>query len=101
VWYPAHQTGELVPAIGMYHAPFNALVSSLPVFTPTDGRQLEEGRPAELLFLSSTGAGFSTALTALARYHPVVVRTTVWRDGQAVLHAWLIVLGSFARAGLA
>jgi hypothetical protein len=101
MWYPAHQTGALVPVIGMYHAPFNSLVSSLPVFTPTDAMQLEQRRPAELLFLSVTGAQFSTALTAVARYRPVVVRTTVMRYQQAVLHVWLVVLGSFAHAGVA
>jgi hypothetical protein len=46
--------------------------------------------------LSLTGAGFDSALVALGRYQPLVVRTTVLHKGTAVLHAWLIVLRSFA-----
>jgi hypothetical protein len=101
MWYPTHQTGGLIPAIGMYHAPFNSLDSSLPLFTRADTRELKRRRPAEVLFLSTTGAQFTTALAVLTPYHPVLVRTTVMRYGQAVLHAWLVVLGSFAHAGVA
>ena len=99
MWYPRAQTSELVPAIGMYHAPFNSLDSGLPTFTHLDLREMEQRRPAELLFLSTTGARFTTALRALARFQPHVVRTTVMRHGSAVLHLWLVVLGSYAHAG--
>ncbi len=47
--------------------------------------------------LSTTGAMFESAFEYLGPYRPVLARTGVLRDGQAVLHVWLIVLKAFAR----
>jgi len=38
-------------------------------------------RPAEVLLLSTTGAGFTTALQYLGPYRPVLARTAELRDG--------------------
>jgi hypothetical protein len=81
----------------MYHEGFDALPTGLPHLSAADAGRLAYRRPAELLLLSTTGAQFETALAALAPYRPVLLRTTVMREGAAVLHAWLIGLGSFAR----
>jgi hypothetical protein len=97
MWYPRDQTAVLIGPLGMYHDFFNSLASSLPDFTPLAASILANRRPAEVLFLSTTGAQFGAALNALTTYRPVLLRTTVMRRGPAVLHAWLILLRSFAR----
>ncbi len=38
-------------------------------------------------------------LEALAPYQPRLLRATVLRSGNSVLHAWLVALGRWARAG--
>ena len=95
MWFPWDQLGSLVEPYGMYHAAFDSLSTGFPVLTGADATILANRRPAELLLLSTTGDQFGTAFAALAPYRPVLVRTTVMRQGPAVLHAWLILLFVF------
>jgi hypothetical protein len=95
MWFPWNQ--PLLEPVGIFHEGYDALGPGFPTLTASDVNKLAHRRPAELLFLSLTGASFRPALSALGRYLPVLVRTTVLRDGSAVLHAWLVVLRSFAR----
>jgi 4-amino-4-deoxy-L-arabinose transferase-like glycosyltransferase len=97
MWLPGDQVGELRGPIGIYHGGFNLLPTGLPILSAPDAATLENRRPAELLLLSTTGARFEAALVSLGPYHTVLARTTVMRQGTAVLHAWLIILKSFAR----
>ena len=95
MWVPATELGLLIEPVGMYHGGFNLLTSDLPVLGASDAALLAKRRPAELVFLSTKGTQFETALVDLGPYRPVLVRTTVMRRGTAVLHAWLIDLGLF------
>jgi 4-amino-4-deoxy-L-arabinose transferase-like glycosyltransferase len=88
---------QFLEPVGIFHEGFDSLGPGFPVLSAADERQLARRKPAEMLLFSLTGDGFPTALTALARYKPVLIRTTVLRHGRAVLHAWLIILRSFAR----
>jgi hypothetical protein len=96
-WTPT-VLGHLVEPLGIFHAGFNWL-EGLPVLSPADYVKLALRHPAEVLLLSTTGAGFGTAVAELEPYRPTVVRTGVLRDGTAVLHARLLVLAVYARAG--
>jgi len=100
MWYSRRQLRTLNEPAGMFHDGFNTIPPPFAIFTPGDRAALARRRPAEVLFLSTTGAQFTTALRALLPYHPVLLRTTVLRQGPAMLHAWLIVLRSFARPGV-
>ncbi len=101
MWYPIDQSATLIEPIGIYHAGFDSLsggfANGFPVLTASDKGSLRTRRPAELLLLSLTGADFTSALHALAPYRPVVTRKGVLRQGQAVLHLWLITLRVFAQ----
>ena len=85
-----------IEPIGIYHACFNSLPTGPGSHRLRRGK-LAARRPAEVLFFSTTGAGFTTALEALGPYRPVLLRRTVLQDGPVVLHAWLVVLKSYAR----
>jgi len=97
MWVPSSQVAALMEPIGMFHAGFNLLPNGFPVLSFADAAKLARRRPAELLLLSTTGAGFEEALVYLGPYRPALVRSTVMHQGTAVLHAWLLVLGLFAR----
>jgi len=96
MWLPQDQVGTLMEPIGMFHAGFDLLSTGLPVLSEPDAAKLARRRPAEILLLSTTGAEFESALASLGPYQPVLLRTTVIRDGTTVLHAWLLELGLFA-----
>ena len=96
MWFPWNQ--PLLEPVGIFHEGFNSLGPGFPVLSDSDRHKLALRRPAELLLLSVTGAGFATAIVALAPYRPELVRTTVLRRGSAALHAWLIVLRSYTSA---
>ena len=98
MWVPPGQVGGLIEPIGMFHAGFN-LLSGFPLLTGADAAALARRRPAELLLLGETEAGFRRAVTNLSTYEPLVVRRTVLRHGTAALSAWLIVLQLYAPAG--
>jgi 4-amino-4-deoxy-L-arabinose transferase-like glycosyltransferase len=98
MWALPGEMADLIEPIGMFHAGFN-LLSDFPVLTGANAATLARRRPAELLLLGATEAGFRTALTNLSTYEPVVVKKTVLRHGTAVLNAWLIVLQLYAPAG--
>jgi chromate transport protein ChrA len=100
MWWPYDPSGVLTETVGIYHGRFNSLPSNPGVITTQDAAMLAMRRPAEVLLLSTTGAGFTTALQYLGPYRPVLARTAELRDGAAVLHVWLIVLKSFARHGV-
>jgi hypothetical protein len=100
MWYPYDQIRTLTEPVGMYHGAFNSLPAGFPILTAGDVDMLATRRPAEMLLLSTSGARFETALAALSRYHPVLVRTGVIREGPLTVHAWLIALRSFARQPL-
>ena len=95
MWAPDPEIWALIEPIGLFHAGYN-LLPGLPVLGVTEASELADRHPAELLLLSLTGAGFGRALVALGRYQPLLVRTTVLHKGTAFLHAWLVVLRSFA-----
>jgi hypothetical protein len=96
MWFPYDASGVLTEPVGIYHGRFNALPSNPGVLTVPDVAMLATRRPAEILLLSTTGAMFQSAFAYLGPYRPVLVRTGVLRDGQAMLHVWLIVLRAFA-----
>jgi hypothetical protein len=96
MWFPYDPSGVLTEPVGMYHGRFNSLPSNPGVLTVPDVAMLAARRPAEILLLSTTGAMFESALQYLGPYRAVLVHTGVLRDGQAVLHVWLIVLRAFA-----
>jgi len=91
---------QFLEPVGIFHEGFNSLGPGFPVLSTADQHDLARRRPAELLLYSLTGDGFRTALGALSRYKPALIRTTVLRHGTAVLHVWLIVLRSFARRSI-
>jgi hypothetical protein len=97
MWFPYDPSGVLTEPVGIYHGRFDALPSNPGVLTVPDVAMLAARRPAEILLLSTTGAMFESAFEYLGPYRPVLARTGVLRDGQAVLHVWLIVLKAFAR----
>jgi hypothetical protein len=82
---------------GMYHGLFNTLPTSPPALSRADRGMLRARRPAELLLYNTSAASFPAALRNLAAYHfrPALMRTTVLRAGQLVLHVWLIRLGVY------
>jgi hypothetical protein len=97
MWFPHSKKGTLTEVVGMYHGNFNSLPGDPPVLSAADVATLARRRPAELLLLSTTGAQFAAAYAYLGPYRPVLARTTVMRKGSVVLHAWLVVLRTFAR----
>ena len=97
MWAPSTQLGALMEAIGMFHAGYDLMPTGLPDLTVADTAKLDRRRPAELLLMSTTGAELERAFLNLEPFRPVIVRTGVIRDGTAVLHAWLLDLGVFAR----
>lgn len=99
MWWSNLELQTLVEPIGLYHGAFNSLPSDPPVLTSADRQFLAQRAPAEMLLLSTTGKVFPAELRALAPYRPRVVRTTVLVSGPVAVHAWLLALGVFARAG--
>jgi hypothetical protein len=97
MWLPHGSIGRFIEPIGMFHAGFNLLPNGLPKLTAADAADLAHRRPAELLLISATGALFSSALSSLRTYRPLLLRTAVIRHGTVALHVWLILLGTFAR----
>jgi hypothetical protein len=95
MWIQGDEIGSLLGPVGIFHAGFNLLPNGLPVLSAADAVKLENRRPAELLLLDLTGAGFARAFAILAPYRPVLLRAAVLQEGKAVLHAWLIGLRAF------
>ena len=96
-WLPAGPLGDLMEPIGIFHAGFDML-SGLPVLDARAEAELASRRPAELLLLSKTGEGFSSALVELGPYRPLLARKAVLAKGTARLHAWLVFLRIFSHA---
>ena len=99
-WWPRVNQGVLMGAIGMFHSGYDAVsVDSFPILLPGARAKIEYRRPAQILLMSTTGDGFSTALRQLGRAHahfdPDVVRRGVLSDGTFHLHVWLIDLGKY------
>ncbi len=97
MWGPVGPESPLVEPEGMYHDGFDSLARGFPHLSRLDLARLEARRPAELLLLNVTAPGFTAALRALAPFRAVLTRKTVLRQGQAVLHLWLLTLRVFAR----
>jgi hypothetical protein len=95
MWIKTSQTTFLLEPTGIFHAGFNLLPNGLPVLSAADAAKIEARRPAEVLLLDLTGAGFAQALANLAPYRPLLLRTALLKRGTVVLHAWLIALRAF------
>ena len=98
MWWPSAQAGILSSPTGMYHYAFNSLPSAPPQLTVKDMKMLQARRPAELLLLNVFDTGPADSLAALARYHPVLLRSTELHSGQVTVWAWLINLKAFGPA---
>lgn len=98
MWWPATEVSVLVSVIGMYHSGFNSLPSVPPVLTSEDVSMLDDRRPAEMLILDTSDVGPQASLDALARFQPVLMRSTVLRSGAVSVYAWLINLKAFGPA---
>jgi hypothetical protein len=99
MWWNEDQLKELREPIGIYHAFFDSIPSSLGDLTPLDTFFFGQRHPAQILLMSLTGQGFAASLTALQPFQPDLVRTTVLRSGSVALHLWLIDLGKYIQTG--
>ena len=66
MWFPWNQ--PLLEPVGIFHEGFDGLGPGFPALTASDVNKLAHRRPAELLFMSLTGADFRAALSALGPY---------------------------------
>jgi len=95
-WWPHDETGELIGPIGIFHSGYNAInPRAFPELIPAARARIEFRRPAQVLLMSVTGAGFPQALRSMARFSPVVVHRGVLSDGTFHLHLWLLDLGRY------
>jgi hypothetical protein len=94
-WWPHQQQAQLLEPLSLYR-PHQSLPTSLGQDEPVDAAVLSDRRPAEVLFLSTTGAGFRSAFDSLRQFAPRLVRTDVLRSGSAQLHLWLVQLMVFS-----
>jgi hypothetical protein len=96
MWNPHSQYTQLYSYVGLYYDGPEE-IPSFPHLTRGARRLLEERKPAEVLFISTTGAGFSTALRNLAPFRPVVDKKAFLSSGPVHVHVWLINLRDFMR----
>jgi hypothetical protein len=98
MWWPPSEVVALDDLVGMYHFSFNTLPSAPPDLTVQDVAMLDSRRPAELLLLDTSDIGPTNAISALARFDPILMRQTVLKSGKAVVYIWLINLRQFGAA---
>ncbi|MGH9103558.1 MAG: hypothetical protein ACRDYD_11350 [Acidimicrobiales bacterium] len=98
VWWKWDQLPQLLEPLGIYHAGFNLMPSSIPDMIPANRAKLASRKPAELLFMTTDGSGYRAALAALAPYRPRLVRRGVLRSGSYSIHVWLVILGRWYRS---
>jgi hypothetical protein len=95
---PHEEIETLLELIGIYHAGYDLLPSTLPGLSPGDRTILAERRPAEILVLDTSSGGDDGVLASLAPYHPQLLRAGVLRSGPFAVHLWLYYLGTYGRA---
>ena len=96
MWWPRNQNDAYVEyAAVAERGAINSLETQPPDFTGRDGRELQRHQPAELLLFDSSAASFPAAVSKLAAFRPVLIRSGVLRAGRVVLHVWLIRLGIY------
>jgi Dolichyl-phosphate-mannose-protein mannosyltransferase len=95
---PHDEIQNLLELIGIYHAGYDLLPSTLPNLSPGDRITLAARRPAEILVLGTTAGADNRVLASLASYRPRLLRAGVLRSGPFVVHLWLYSLGAFGRA---
>jgi hypothetical protein len=97
---PGDEIRSLLELIGMYHAGYDLLPSTLPAFSAGDRITLAERRPAEILVLGTSSGSGNGVLASLAGYHPVLLRSAVLRSGSFTAYVWLYFLGVYGRGGV-
>jgi hypothetical protein len=97
---PHNEIKNLLELIGIYHAGYDLLPSTLPVLSPGDRITLALRRPAEILVLGTSAGTDNGVQASLAQYRPTLLRATVLRSGSFTVHLWLYYLGLYGRAGV-
>src|ERR1035441_7407212 len=95
MWWNANQLKELREPIGIFHAFFNSIPSSLGDLTPFDKFFFTQRHPAQILLMSLTGQGFQASLDSLKPFGAQLVRASVLRSGSVALHLLLIDLPQY------
>ena len=95
---PHNEIRSLLELIGIYHAGYDLLPSTLPLLSEGDRITLALRRPAEILVLGTSRATDDGVLGSLAPYHPRLLREAVLRSGSFAAHVWLYYLGVYGRA---
>ena len=96
MWWPRSQNDAYVEYAGVAErGAVNSLSSQPPDLSKLDRVMLRRRRPAELLLFDSSAASFPAALSNLATFRPVLIRSEVLRAGRVILHVWLIRLGAY------
>jgi hypothetical protein len=98
IWWPRDEQQQILGPIGIYHAFFNSIPSSLGVLSAPGRQMIEQRQPAQVLLLSFTGQDFAQSLTALAPFQPALIRSAILRSGSVALHVWLIDLDQYDRS---
>jgi hypothetical protein len=97
---PDNELRSLLELIGMYHAGYDLLPSTLPAVSAGDHIILAERRPAEILVLGTSSSADNGVLASLAAYRPTLLRARVLRSGTFAAHVWLYYLGVYGRSGV-
>ena len=97
---PLNEIGSLLELVGIYHAGYDLLPSSLPQLSDGDRITLSLRRPAEILVLGTSSAANDGVLGSLAPYYPRLLRATVLRSGSFAVYVWLYYLGVYGHAGV-
>jgi hypothetical protein len=96
-WHPHQQIPELLQYLDLYHGGLNQL-TSWPELSPRDKLKLRKRRPAEILLIGLSVAGFRQAKRALGPYSPSLDRTTEITSGPIHVYVWLLTLGAYYRS---
>jgi hypothetical protein len=94
MWWPWRQLGQLLSAIGIFHANFDSVHGAFPALTIAGQFTINQRRPAQILLMDLRGKGFKAAFRQLALhgYRPRIVRSGALRDGGYAVHVELIDL---------
>ena len=96
-WHPHPEIPKLLPYLDIYHGGLNQLVT-WPELSSKNRLKLHERRPAEVLLIGLSVAGFRQAERALAPYSPSFDRATEITAGRIHVYMWLLRLRAFDRA---
>ena len=94
---PHEELRSLLELIGMYHAGYDLLPSTLPVLSAGDKIVLGERRPAEILVLATSSNGANGVLVSLAPYRARLLRSALLHSGSFKAYVWLYYLDRFGR----